>query len=289
MNPKKIMVVDDEQNIREIISEFLEEMGYSVTVAVDGLDALEKVAYGQYDLYIIDVYMPRMGGLELIGKLKEIQPLAVIIVTTGYSSIDVAIKAIRTGAYHYLTKPVQAEELIKVVESGLAHAGDLNETPSPAVDSAVYSTEKQSDLLLLRGFSPEQARDFRNIGVITTYHKGETIPLTDDIGSMILIESGLLNVIHNGAVVETLKDGDVWGEETFINPSAIFTTLKAQGDVQLRHFKRKKIMEYFTYNDETLTKRYMINLIQCLYMKWRRSIFRIGLYSGFSADKQASN
>jgi CheY-like chemotaxis protein len=288
MNPKKIMVVDDEQNIREIISEFLEEMGYSVTVAVDGLDALEKVAYGQFDLYIIDVYMPRMGGLELIGKLKEIQPLAVIIVTTGYSSIDVAIKAIRTGAYHYLTKPVQAEELIKVVESGLAHAGELSESPAPTQESTTLGADKQSDLLLLRGFTAEQARDFRSIGVITLYHKGDTVPLTDDPGSMILVESGLLNVMHNGSVVETLKDGDVWGEETFINPNAIFTTLKAQSDVQLRHYKRNKIMEFFTYNEETLTKRYMINLIQCLYMKWRRSIFRIGLYSGFSSDKQVS-
>ncbi|MBP7310050.1 MAG: response regulator, partial [Candidatus Cloacimonetes bacterium] len=61
MNPR-IMVVDDEQNIRDIISEFLKEMGYAVTIAVDGLDALEKVAYEQYDLYIIDVYMPRLGG-----------------------------------------------------------------------------------------------------------------------------------------------------------------------------------------------------------------------------------
>ena len=86
--PCKIMIVDDEQNIRDIISEFLSETGYSVAVAVDGVDALEKVQYEQYDLYIIDVYMPRMDGLELLVKLKELQPLAVVIVTTGFSSIE---------------------------------------------------------------------------------------------------------------------------------------------------------------------------------------------------------
>lgn len=288
MSSRKIMVVDDEQNIREIISEFLQEVGYSVTLAVDGLDALEKVAYEQFDLYIIDVYMPRMGGLDLITKLKEIQPLAVIIVTTGYSSIDIAIKAIRTGAYHYLTKPIQADELLKVVESGIQHAAELGETTSAAVDSVTPQAEKQSDMLLLRGFTYEQAREFKSIGTVVEYQYGDTIPLNEDHGCMIFVENGRLNVYHNDAVVESLGPGDVWGEETFINPNASFTVLKAQSEVHIRHFKRKKVMEFFTYNDETLTKRYMINLIQCMYMKWRRSIFRIGLYKGFNTEKPAS-
>ncbi len=288
MSSRKIMVVDDEQNIREIISEFLQEVGYSVTLAVDGLDALEKVAYEQFDLYIIDVYMPRMGGLDLITKLKEIQPLAVIIVTTGYSSIDIAIKAIRTGAYHYLTKPIQADELLKVVESGIQHAAELGETTSAAVDSVAPQAEKQSDMLLLRGFTYEQAREFKSIGTVVEYQYGDTIPLNEDHGCMIFVENGRLNVYHNDAVVESLGPGDVWGEETFINPNASFTVLKAQSEVHIRHFKRKKVMEFFTYNDETLTKRYMINLIQCMYMKWRRSIFRIGLYKGFNTEKPAS-
>jgi len=286
--PAKIMVVDDEQNIREIISEFLQEMGYSVTVAVDGLDALEKVAFEQYDLYIIDVYMPRLGGLDLISKLKEIQPLAVIIVTTGYSSIDVAIKAIRTGAYHYLTKPIQAEELLKVVESGLKHSADLGEPPAAVVDSSLNIPEKYSEHLLLRGFTLEQAQDFRNLGSLGEYQYGDTIPLDEEHGSLIFVELGKLNVYHNGAVVESLKEGDIWGEETFISPGAVFTILKAQSEVHVRHYKRKKIIEFFTYNDETLTKRYMINLIQCMYIKWRRSLFRIGLYTGFSSDKQGA-
>lgn len=288
MNSRKIMVVDDEQNIREIISEFLQEVGYSVTLAVDGMDALEKVAYEQFDLYIIDVYMPRMGGLDLITKLKEIQPLAVIVVTTGYSSIDIAIKAIRTGAYHYLTKPIQADELLKVVESGIQHAAELGETSSSAVDSVSPQIEKQSDMLLLRGFTYEQAKEFKSIGTVVEYQYGDTIPLNEDQGSMIFVENGRINVYHNDAVVESLGAGDVWGEETFINPNASFTILKAQSEVHIRHFKRKKVMEFFTYNDETLTKRYMINLIQCMYMKWRRSIFRIGLYKGFNTEKPAS-
>ncbi|MDD2228483.1 MAG: response regulator [Candidatus Cloacimonetes bacterium] len=286
MSQKKIMVVDDEQNIRDIISEFLQDVGYSVTTAVDGLDALDKVAFEQYDLYVIDVFMPRMGGLDLIVKLKEIQPLAVIIVTTGYSSIDIAIKAIRTGAYHYLTKPIQAEELLKVVESGLTHASDLGESTDSTADSPLAQLEKQNELLLLRGFTTEQITSFKSLGSVLEYQFGETIALDEEHGSMIFVENGRINVYHNGSVVETLKAGDVWGEESFIFPNATFTEISAQGEVRVRHFKRKKIMEFFTYNEEILSKRYTINLAQCMYIKWRRSIFRIGLYSGFNTEKQ---
>ncbi|PKN80978.1 MAG: response regulator [Candidatus Cloacimonetes bacterium HGW-Cloacimonetes-1] len=287
MTPK-IMIVDDEQSIRDIISEFLTEAGYAVAIAVDGMDALEKVAYEKYDLYIIDVYMPRMDGLELIVKLKEIQPLAVIVVTTGFSSVDVAIKAIRSGAYHYLTKPIRTEELLKVVKAGLKHSVDLIELTTPSSESAASRSEKLNEMLLLRGFTHEQMIGFRGLGTLTDYAVGETIPLDEATGSLIFVENGILNVIHNGSVIDALKEGDTWGEETFIIPSAIFTTLKAQTLVQVRHFPRKKIWEFFNYNDETLTKRYMINLIQCQYMKWRRSMYRIGLYSGFPSDTYVS-
>jgi len=226
--------------------------------------------------------MPRMGGLELIGKLKELQPLAVIIVTTGFSSIDVAIRAIRTGAYHYLTKPIQPDELIKVVESGLSHVQDLYAQGNEDMDIPIAPEGKSSELLLLRGFTPEQSRDFIATGVLISYSKGSPIPLNDELGSMVMVEAGAVNAYYNGAMVETLKEHDVWGEETFINPSSVFTSLSAQTDVQIRHFKRRKIVEFFTYNEETLTKRYMINLIQCIYIKWRRSCFRIGLYSGIN-------
>ncbi|MDP2173541.1 MAG: response regulator [Candidatus Cloacimonadaceae bacterium] len=280
---KRILVVDDEQNIRDIISEFLSETGYQVKVAVDGLDALEKIQYEQYDLYIIDVFMPRMDGLQLVEKLKEIQPLAVVVIVTGFSSIDVAIKAIRKGAYHYLTKPIQADELIKVVESGLKYSAELKEE---AAADHLDAADKITDQQLLRGFSTEQQKDFRMIGTVNHYGPGDHIPLDEENGSMIWIESGRINVYHNKAIVDTIQEGEIWGEETFINPAAAFTRLIAQSEVQVRQFKRKRIIEFFTYNDEMVTKRYMINLIQSIYLKWRKSIYKIGLYSGFTADKQ---
>jgi DNA-binding response OmpR family regulator len=274
---QKILVVDDEQGIRDIICEFLTEAGYQVQTAVDGLDALEKMAFESFDLYILDVYMPRMNGLELLLKIKEVQPLAVIIVSTGFSNTEVAIKAIRSGAYHYFTKPIQAEDLLKVVESGLAHALSLGEsTASAEVVPDTY------DHQLLRGFSSDQINEFNSIGVLASYKRGEKIHQDDSTGCMILVESGKVAVMYNGCALDVLGTGKIWGEEVFINPGAMFTELITQEDAQIRHFNRKKLIEFFTYQDETLTKKYMINLIFCIHSKWKRSVYKLGLFSGYS-------
>jgi len=278
----KILVVDDEQSIRDIIREFLFEMGYEVKVAVDGVDALDKARFETFDLYIIDIYMPRLDGLELLLRIKELQPLAVVIITTGFSSIDVAVKAIRNGAYHYLTKPIQAEELTKVVESGLKHSEELKDVNS--ISAPPGSAVEQPEMLLLRGFTPEQQQDFRAVGVSCKYNAGDTIPQDNAIGSMLWIESGKIAVKYRNATVETLKTGDIWGEESFITSTLVFTQLIAAEVTQVRHFNRGKLIEFFTYNDETLTKRYMINLVQCIYVKWRRAVYRIGIFSGFSPE-----
>jgi len=278
----KILVVEDEQSFRDSIRSFLSEMGFEVKVAVDGVDALEKARFETFDLYIVDIYMPRMDGLELLVKIKELQPLAVVIITTGFSSIDVAVKAIRNGAYHYLTKPIQADELTRVVDSGLKHSEELNEVNSISATGDGGSGHPVQ--LLLRGFTQDQQNDFRAVGTVNKYNAGDIIPHDSTIGSMLWIETGKITVTYKNATVETIKAGDLWGEESFINSISVFTKLTAAEDTQVRHFNRGKLIEFFTYNDETLTKRYMINLVQCIYVKWRRAIYRISIFSGFSPD-----
>jgi len=279
MNDYKILVVDDEQNIREIFQAFLRDMGYKVTTAIDGLDALDKIAIDKFDLYIVDIYMPRMGGLELISRLKEIQPSAVIIVTTGYSGLDVDFRSIRQSAFMYLAKPIQPDELIRAVESGLAQNQGMK-IDKPALEAVEQpESDKQPELLLLRGFTTDQILHFKGMGAVKEYKAGEYIPMDKEDGGMIFVERGYLNVYYNTDMVDSLKAGDIWGEETFINPGALFTSLRAHSNAVIRYFSRKRLIEFFTYNDKGLTDRYMINMIQCMNIKWRRSIVRLGLLS----------
>lgn len=279
MSNKKILVVDDEQNIRDIFQAFLRDMGYTVASAIDGIDALEKISKEKFDLYIVDIYMPRMGGLELISRLKELQPSAVIIVTTGYSGLDVDFRSIRQSAFMYLAKPIQPDELIRAVEAGLAHSTETK--PEVVKINFDDNTEgdKQPEMLLLKGFTTDQVLHFKSMGTLKEYKSGEHIMMDKEDGSMLFVEHGYVNVYYNTDLVDSLKDGDVWGEETFVNPSALFCSLRAHSNVTVRHFPRKRLIEFFTYNDKSLTDRYMLNMIQCMYVKWRRSIVRLGLSS----------
>lgn len=279
MSTKKILVVDDEQNIRDIFQTFLQDMGYTVQTAIDGIDALEKIAREKYDLYIVDIYMPRMGGLELIARLKELQPSAVIIVTTGYSGLDVDFRSIRQSAFMYLAKPIQPDELIRAVEAGLAQSQEIKPEPVSFALEEQPGADKQPEMLLLRGFTTDQVLQFKSMGTVKEYKAGDCIPMDKEDGSMIFVERGYVNVYYNTDLVDSLKEGDVWGEESFVNPGSIFTTLRAHSNALIRHFSRKRLIEFFTYNDKTLTDRYMINMINCMQVKWRRSIVRLGLSS----------
>jgi CheY-like chemotaxis protein len=283
---KRILVAETEPAVRTLIKEYLSGMDCRVVIAEDGQAALAAVEQELFDLYIVDIYLPGLDGLELMMQIRDIQPQAVIILTTDYSSIDVAANALHKGAFHYLTKPIEVDELERAVDSGLKHSLELDEVGGISPASKEISREL-IDLLLLKGFSSEQQNDFQQMGTLVQYKPNEKIPTNEQLGTMIWVEDGRISVQYNGNTVDTLRPGDLWGEETFIGSNTIFTELIVQADSQVRHFTRKKMMDYFKYQDESLIKRFMINLIQCLYFKWKKAIIKVGInpaYPAFYAD-----
>ncbi len=272
---KNILIVDDEHSIRELCKELLEEEGYKITLAVDGQDALDKMDFEVYDLFIIDMAMPRLGGFELMKLIKRKQPLAVIIILTGFSSIEGAVKAVHAGAFQYLSKPINADELFEVVKAGLQYSEDLYGPLQKAFEPG-SDTAQKGEPIVLHGFPPEDKIDFMALGIIRKYDVGANIPLGDDkTGSIIIIESGEVSVWLNNTTVDYLQKWDTCGEESFILAGSSFITLRAETVTKIRHFDRKKLLDYFAYKGEKLLKRFMINLINSTYFKWRKSIQRI--------------
>ena len=272
---KHILIVDDEHSIRELCKELLEEEGYKTTLAVDGQDALDKMDFEVYDLFIIDMAMPRLGGFELMKLIKRKQPLAVIVVLTGFSSIEGAVKAVHAGAFQYLSKPINADELFEVVKAGLQYSEDLYGPLQKAFEPGSDTVQK-GEPIVLHGFPPEDKVDFMALGRIRKYDVGENIPLGDDkTGSIIIIESGEVSVWLNNTTVDYLQKWDTCGEESFILAGTSFITLRAENVTKIRHFDRKKLLDFFAYKGEKLLKRFMINLINSTYFKWRKSIQRI--------------
>jgi len=270
---KHILIVDDEQNIREVCKELLEEEGYKVTLAVDGQDALEKMDFDVFDLFLVDMAMPRMDGLELMKMIKKKQPLAVIIILTGFSSIEGAVKAVHAGAFQYLSKPINADELFEVVGRGIQYAEDLYGPLQKAFEPASDSTQKREPIML-SGFSPEDKLDFMELGKIIKYEASEAIPLSDE-GSLIIVETGEVSVWLSNTTVDYLQKWDTWGDESFILAGSSFASLRAESTVRIRIFERKKLLDFFAYKGEKLLKRFMINLINGMFFKVRKSMQRI--------------
>jgi signal transduction histidine kinase len=115
----QILVIDDEAGMREGCRRALTSVGYSVDTAADATTGLELAHSDKYDLYLLDVMLPDGSGLDLIDPLLELDPSAICIVITGFGSIQMAVEAVRSGAYDFLSKPFTSDELLVAVDKGL--------------------------------------------------------------------------------------------------------------------------------------------------------------------------
>jgi response regulator RpfG family c-di-GMP phosphodiesterase len=115
----RVLIVDDEKFIRDILADFLGMEGYIVRTAEDGAAALTELHNAHYDLVISDLKMPRMGGIELLDAIGTAAPSALTVIMTGFGTVETAIDAMKRGAYDYILKPFKVEEVIRVVQRGL--------------------------------------------------------------------------------------------------------------------------------------------------------------------------
>ncbi len=124
-----ILIVDDEQDILEVLPDVVKKWGYHPILAKDGIEGLQKYKEYPIDVVITDMKMPEMDGLKLLKEIISLDKHAMVILLTGYPSLDSAIRAMREGAYDYLVKPVNMEELKLRVERGLERKSQLKSIP----------------------------------------------------------------------------------------------------------------------------------------------------------------
>ncbi|MBD3233950.1 MAG: response regulator [candidate division Zixibacteria bacterium] len=119
MSSLKVLVVDDETFVRDLLEEFLAKQGYSVVLAESGEQAVEVARGNDLDVALVDLKMPGIDGLETLNRLNKVQPHMPVIIMTGYPTIETSIKALRLGAYDYVVKPFKLNELKIAVEKAL--------------------------------------------------------------------------------------------------------------------------------------------------------------------------
>ncbi|MDD2338382.1 MAG: sigma-54 dependent transcriptional regulator [Geobacteraceae bacterium] len=127
---EKILVVDDEDSIRTSLAGILEDEGFQVLFANDGVTALDVLKKDMPDLVLLDIWMPRMDGIETLQKLKELYPSLLVIMMSGHGTIETAVKSTKMGAYDFVEKPFSLEKLLLCISNafGMLRLKDENET-----------------------------------------------------------------------------------------------------------------------------------------------------------------
>jgi NADH-quinone oxidoreductase subunit E len=141
-----VVVIDDDDSIRDSCRQTLESEGYRVLVAADGMEGLDLLKRARPRVVLLDLRMPGVSGLDVLEKLPGIDPNVIPIIITAYGTIDVAVETMRLGAFDFLTKPLDIDRLLGVVEKGLRkYEGLLSEM---AVSKPEASRPSEPDILL---------------------------------------------------------------------------------------------------------------------------------------------
>ena len=213
----KILVVDDEKIVRESLFNWFEDEGYSVDTAEDATAALKKFEKGKYDLILLDMKMPGMSGIELLTKIKEIDRDSVVILITAFASVPTAIKALKEGAYDYVTKPVDPDELSNLVKNAIEKKSlkDENYLLKNKIEQMIIpenligeSEEMQKIFELVRTVSPTDT---------TVMIRGESGTGKELVAKAIHLNSKRkyfpIVTVNCGAIAESLLESEFFGHE----------------------------------------------------------------------------
>ncbi len=156
-----VLIADDDHSLRIVLSAALEKAGYHTVKAKNGKEAIARVQQAEFDVILLDIFLGDADGLELIASIQELNPSAAIIVITGHGTTQTAIEAAKRRAYSYLTKPVDKDELLNLVERAAAAASITKEETEIKVAQTAQSIERHGRMV---GQSPAMQTVYQIIG-----------------------------------------------------------------------------------------------------------------------------
>ena len=214
---KRILVVDDEENIRLVLKTLLRKHGYEVEVADGAEQALASLdAFGP-DVILTDVRMPKMGGLDLLATLRAKNVHATVIVMSAYGNVDLALEAIKAGAYDYISKPFKPDEVVLALRK--AEERELLRRENQALKEQIKK-EHQFETILAK--SPQMQDVFKTISKIADYKTTVLISGESGVGKELVAraiharsarKSGPFVAINCGAIPESLLESELFGHK----------------------------------------------------------------------------
>jgi DNA-binding NtrC family response regulator len=213
----KILIVDDELVVRDSLGKWFTSEGFSARPVAGAREALEVIQQSEFDIALLDIKMPGMDGMELQARLREADPELTVIIMTGYASVETAVQALKVGAYDYITKPVDPDELSHLVTNALEHKRARRE-----VVRLRENLQEASPGTELIGKSPAMKKVVELIEMVAPTEA--TVLITGESGTGKEVVARALHAasprrymplvtIHCGALTETLLESELFGHE----------------------------------------------------------------------------
>ena len=213
----KLLIVDDELSVRDSLGKWFREEGYEVTTVENANDALTRLAEQRWDAALVDIKMRGTDGIELQRRMHEIDPELLVIIMTGYASVETAVMALKNGAYDYVTKPLDPDEIAHLVKNALAHKKTAQE--NVLLRETVAEVARPGELI-------GQSRPMRKVldAIDTVGPTDATVLVTGESGTGKELVARAVHhasprrfhpmvVIHCGALTETLLESELFGHE----------------------------------------------------------------------------
>ena len=213
----KLLIVDDELSVRDSLGKWFREEGYEIGTAESASDALTRMAENKWDLALLDIKMRGTDGIELQRRLHEMDPDLIVIMMTGYASVETAVAALKNGAYDYVSKPLDPDEIAHLVNKALAHR--RAERENVRLRETVAEVTRPGDLV---GQSPAMRKVFEAIETVGPTDANVLITGESGTGKELVVRAihaasmrrfHPLVVIHCGALTETLLESELFGHE----------------------------------------------------------------------------
>ncbi|MFZ0940723.1 MAG: response regulator, partial [Candidatus Sulfotelmatobacter sp.] len=206
----KLLIVDDELSVRDSLGKWFREEGYEVATTENASDALTRLAEQRWDAALVDIKMHGTDGIELQRRMHEVDPELIVIMMTGYASVETAVTALKNGAYDYVTKPLDPDEIAHLVKNALAHRRTVQE--NVLLRETVAEVARPGDLI---GQSAAMRKIFDAIETVGPTDATVLITSESGTGKELLARAihqasprrfHPLVVIHCGALTESLLE-----------------------------------------------------------------------------------
>ncbi len=209
-----ILIVDDEEGIRQVLSDCLRDEGYRVVLAEDGFQALRLLSEEPVELVILDVWLPNMGGIEVLQRIKAEYPEVEVVVISGHGNINLAVQAVKLGAFDFLEKPLSLEKTITVVQNALRLEQLKRENRSLKAGLAEEDRMIGSSLAIqrVRELIEQSAASDARILILGENGTGKEL-VAREIHRLSSRASGPFVEVNCASIPETLIESELFGHE----------------------------------------------------------------------------